>query len=41
MFTAPAESHGLTASQEEHPSRAKYVHDFTKATGNMSEAVGA
>jgi hypothetical protein len=32
----------LNARQEDHPSRAKYTHDFTKAVGNMSEAaVGA
>lgn len=27
----------LNRPQEEHPSRHKYVHDFTKSTGNMSE----
>lgn len=27
--------------QDDHPSRGKYIHDFTKATGNLSEAVGA
>jgi 1,2-dihydroxy-3-keto-5-methylthiopentene dioxygenase len=29
----------LNRPQDEHPSRSKYVHDFTKATGNFSEAV--
>lgn len=28
--------------QDDHPARTKYLHDFTRATGNISEArVGA